>query len=108
MCLGPFGESSGRKKSIKFAHITDTHVTFSGKNGTALKEESFNIFRDVIGQINDMLDIDFILFGGDNINNTDSGAKDFNEFMNIMSTVKIPYFVQFGNSWDSRRYDGDI
>tara|TARA_B100000959_G_scaffold266084_1_gene308171 strand:- start:7 stop:1101 length:1095 start_codon:yes stop_codon:yes gene_type:complete len=89
--------NAGRKKSIKFAHITDTHVTFSGKNGTALKEESFNIFRDVIGQINDMPDIDFILFGGDNINNTDSGAKDFNEFMNIMSTVKIPYFVQFGN-----------
>ena len=87
----------GRKKSIKFAHITDTHVTFSGKNGTALKEESFNIFRDVIGQVNDMPDIDFILFGGDNINNTDPDAKDFNEFMNIMSTVKVPYFAQFGN-----------
>ena len=87
----------GRKKSIRFAHITDTHVTFSGKNGTALKEESFNIFRDVIGQINDMPDIDFILFGGDNINNTDPGAKDFNEFMDIMSTVKVPYFAQFGN-----------
>ena len=87
----------GRKKSIKFAHITDTHVTFSGKNGTALKEESFNIFRDVIGQVNDMPDIDFILFGGDNINNTDPDAKDFNEFMDIMSTVKVPYFAQFGN-----------
>ncbi|MCP4253526.1 MAG: hypothetical protein GY775_08960 [Candidatus Scalindua sp.] len=88
---------AGRKKSIKFAHITDSHVTFSGKNGTALKEESFNIFRDVIGQINDMPDIDFILFGGDNINNTDPDAKDFNEFMNIMSSVKVPYFAQFGN-----------
>jgi len=87
----------GRKKSIRFAHITDTHVTFSGKNGTALKEESFNIFRDVIGQVNNMPDIDFILFGGDNINNTDPDAKDFNEFMNIMSTVKVPYFAQFGN-----------
>ncbi len=87
----------GRKKSIKFAHITDTHVTFSGKNGTALKEESFNIFRDVIDQINNMPDIDFILFGGDNINNTDPGAKDINEFMDIMSSVKIPYFAQFGN-----------
>ncbi len=87
----------GRKKSIKFAHITDTHVTFSGKNGTALKEESFNIFRDVISQINNMPDIDFILFGGDNINNTDPGAKDFDEFMDIMSSVKVPYFAQFGN-----------
>ncbi len=26
---------AGRKKSITLAHITDTHVTFSGKNGTA-------------------------------------------------------------------------
>ncbi|MHC4139071.1 MAG: metallophosphoesterase family protein [Planctomycetota bacterium] len=88
---------AGRKKSINFAHITDTHVTFVGKNGTALKEESFNIFRDIIGQINDMPDIDFILFGGDNINNTDPGTKGFDEFMNIMSSVKVPYFAQFGN-----------
>ena len=87
----------GRKKSIKFAHITDTHVTFSGKNGTALKEESFNIFRDVIDQVNNTPDIDFILFGGDNINNTDPGTKGFDEFMSIMSSVKVPYFAQFGN-----------
>jgi len=91
------GTKVGRKKGIKFAHITDTHVTFSGKNGTALKEESFNIFRDVIDQVNNTPDIDFILFGGDNINNTDPGAKDFNEFMSIMSSVKVPYFAQFGN-----------
>ncbi|ODS31734.1 MAG: 3',5'-cyclic adenosine monophosphate phosphodiesterase CpdA [Candidatus Scalindua rubra] len=82
---------------IKFAHITDTHVTFTGRNGTSLFEESFNIFRDIIGQINEMDDVDFILFGGDNINNTDPGTKGFDEFMNIMSGVKVPYFVQFGN-----------
>ncbi len=89
--------AAGRNTSIKFAHITDSHVTFAGKNGTALKEESFNIFRDIIEQINEMDDMDFVLFGGDNINNTDPGAKDFNEFMNIMSSVKVPYFAQFGN-----------
>ncbi len=44
-----------------------------------------------------MPDIDFILFGGDNINNTDPGTKGFDEFMNIMSGVRIPYFAQFGN-----------
>jgi len=88
---------AGRKKNIRFAHITDTHVTFTGKNGTALKEESFNIFRDMIDQVNEMDDIDFILFGGDNINNTDPGTKGFDEFMNIMSSVKVPYFAQFGN-----------
>jgi Icc protein len=87
----------GRKTNIKLAHITDTHVTFTGKNGTALFEESFDIFRDVIGQIKEMDDIDFILFGGDNINNTDPGTKGFDEFMNIMSSVKVPYFAQFGN-----------
>ncbi len=88
---------AGRKKNIKLAHITDTHVTFTGKNGTALFEESFDIFRDLIDQINGMDDIDFILFGGDNINNTDPGTKGFDEFMNIVSSVKIPYFAQFGN-----------
>ncbi len=88
---------AGRKTIIKFAHITDTHVTFTGKNGTALFEESFDIFRDVIGQIKEMGDIDFILFGGDNINNTDLGTNGFDEFMNIMSGVKIPFFAQFGN-----------
>jgi len=91
------GVAKAGKKDIKFAHITDTHVTFSGKNGTALKEESFNIFRDVIDQVNNTPDIDFILFGGDNINNTDPGTKGFDEFMSIMSSVKVPYFAQFGN-----------
>ena len=88
---------AGRKTNIKLAHITDTHVTFTGKNGTALFKESFDIFRDVIDQINEMDDIDFILFGGDNINNTDPGTKGFDEFMNIMSSVKVPYVAQFGN-----------
>ena len=90
-------EAKAGRKNTRFANITDTHVTFTGKNGTALFEESFNIFRDVIGQINEMDDIDFILFGGDNINNTDPGTKGFDEFMNIMSEVRIPYFAQFGN-----------
>ncbi len=88
---------AGKETNIKFAHITDTHVTFTGRNGTSLFEESFNIFRDIIDQINEMGDIDFILFGGDNINNTDPGTKGFDEFMHIMSGVKVPYFVQFGN-----------
>ena len=88
---------AGKGTDIKFAHITDTHVTFTGRNGTSLFEESFNIFRDIIDQINEMGDIDFILFGGDNINNTDPGTKGFDEFMNIMSSVKVPYFAQFGN-----------
>lgn len=88
---------SGKEMHIKFAHVTDTHVTFTGKNGTSLFEESFNIFRDIIDQINERDDIDFILFGGDNINNTDPGTKGFDEFMNIVSSVKVPYFVQFGN-----------
>ena len=39
-----------------------------------------------------MGDIDFILFGGDNINNTDPGTKGFDEFMYIMSSVKDPIF----------------
>jgi 3',5'-cyclic-AMP phosphodiesterase len=88
---------AGKETNIKFAHITDTHVTFTGKNGTSLFEESFNIFRDIIDQINEMGNVDFVLFGGDNINNTDPGTKGFDEFMNIMSSIKVPYFVQFGN-----------
>ncbi len=88
---------ASRKTNTKFAHITDTHVTFTGRNGTALLEESFDIFRDIIDQINEMGDIDFILFGGDNINNTDPGTKGFDEFMSILSSVKVPYFAQFGN-----------
>ncbi|MCP5003683.1 MAG: hypothetical protein GY941_06980, partial [Planctomycetes bacterium] len=77
--------------------ITDTHVTYTGRNGTSLVEESFNIFRDIIDQIHEMDDVDFVLFGGDNINNTDPGTKGFDEFMNVMSGVKVPFFAQLGN-----------
>ena len=86
------GYKVSKDASIKFGHVTDTHVTFTGRNGTSLFEESSNIFRDIIDQITEMGAVDFVLFGGDNINNTDLGTRGFDKFMNIMSSVKIPYF----------------
>jgi len=97
-CAASSKQTKTKKKPLtRFAHITDTHVTFAGKNGVSLFEDSFTIYRDIIAQVNEMNDLDFVLFGGDNINNTDPGTKDFDEFMDITSALKIPYFVQFGN-----------
>lgn len=84
-------------KPFKFAHVTDTHLSTTGKNGAALKAESIKIFEDVLAQLNSMTDLDFILFGGDNWDNTDKGTPDADKFLDMVKDLRAPYLIQFGN-----------
>ncbi|MDP7422784.1 MAG: metallophosphoesterase, partial [bacterium] len=67
-------------KPFKFAHVTDTHVSTQGTNGAALKKDSIRIFENVLDQLNAINDLDFILFGGDNFDNSEPGTGDFDTF----------------------------
>lgn len=102
----PAGNSSDLK-SFKFAHVTDIHLSTTGKNGAALKAESINIFEDVLSQLNSMADLDFVLFGGDNWDNTDKGTPDVDKFMDMVKDLKAPYLIQFGNREASPMPPGD-
>ncbi len=84
-------------KPFKFAHVTDTHVSTQGTNGAALKKDSIRIFENVLDQLNAINDLDFILFGGDNFDNSEPGTGDFDTFKKRADQLKAPYYIQFGN-----------
>ncbi|MFQ5956681.1 MAG: metallophosphoesterase family protein [Candidatus Brocadiales bacterium] len=94
-------------KPFKFAYVTDSHLSITGKNGAALKAESVKIFEDVLHQINSMKDLNFILFGGDNWDNTDKGTPDVDKFLDMVKDLKVPYLIQFGNREASPMPPGD-
>jgi len=82
---------------FKFAHVTDTHISTQGKNGAAMKADSIRIFEDVVGQLNKTEELDFVLFGGDNFDNSERGTADLDEFMRLTKQLNVPYYIQFGN-----------
>ena len=82
---------------FKFAHVTDTHISTQGKNGAAMKADSIQIFEDVVSQLNETEGLDFILFGGDNFDNSEKGVADLNEVLRLTEKLKTPYYIQFGN-----------
>ena len=90
-------ERRGKGKPFKFAHVTDSHVSTRGRDGVALKKRSAAILEDVIEQLNRTEGLDFCLFGGDNFDNSEVGTKDADAFVAVVSKLKMPYFIQFGN-----------
>ena len=92
---------------FKFAHVVDTHISTQGKNGAAMKADSIRIFKDVVDQLNETDGLDFILFGGDNFDNNETGIADLNEFIRLAEKLTVPYFIQFGNRESSSNPKGD-
>lgn len=103
----PESKSLPELKPFKFAHVTDIHLSTTGKNGAALKAESIKILEDVLSQVNSMADLDFILFGGDNWDNTDKGTPDVDKFLDMVKDLSAPYLIQFGNREASPMPQGD-
>jgi len=99
--------SASRSARFKFAHVTDMHVCTQGKNGAAMKADSIRIFGDVVNQLNATDGLDFILFGGDNFDNSEKGTADRDEFLRLASKLKAPYYIQFGNREASSLPPGD-
>ena len=59
--------------------------------------DSIRIFEDVVSQLNSTDELDFILFGGDNFDNSEKGVTDLDEFLRLTEKLKTPYYIQFGN-----------
>ena len=104
-----FAQQHDHSKDIrfKFAHVSDTHISTMGENGAAMKADSIEIFEDVVNQLNETENLDFILFGGDSFDNSEKGDADLQEFLRIAGKLKAPYFIQFGNREASSMPKGD-
>lgn len=83
-------------QEIKFAQLSDIH-TSNEKNirGARLLPHSYQILNDVLLDIKNEKNIDFIAITGDGINLPQK--KLAKEFIKIMNNTKIPYFWVFGN-----------
>ncbi|MEW6360270.1 MAG: metallophosphoesterase [Planctomycetota bacterium] len=104
---GEAQDRTGEVPRFRFAHVTDMHLSTQGKNGAAMKADSIRIFEDVVEQLNATAGLDFILFGGDNFDNSEKGTADLDEFLRLTAKLKAPYYIQFGNREASSLPPGD-
>ncbi len=79
-----FFASSAEAKNIKFAQVTDVHYKMHS-----------DILCKIIKDINKTPDIDFVVFTGDNIGQTNK--KNLEHFLNDTKKLNKPYYFVLGN-----------
>ncbi len=83
-------------KELKFVQITDSHFCAAGADYANLgKETSVKILERTIEDVNNVPNLDFVVFTGDNIDK--SNTNDLKEFLLIANRLKVPYYVVIGN-----------
>ena len=94
--------AESKTKSLKFIHITDSHMDLSDDDSVA----AMSLAVEYINK--NYPDLDFVLFGGDNFNNNVAGDKDALVFKEICDKLKTPYYTVRGNKESSPKGDDEI
>lgn len=82
--------------TIKFIQVTDSHFSALGVEYSQRDvENSENVLRKTIDDINCVPDVDFVVFSGDNIDT--ANALDLVKFLKIANKLKYPYYIVIGN-----------
>ncbi|MCM1265245.1 MAG: metallophosphoesterase [Candidatus Gastranaerophilales bacterium] len=92
LCLTCFFVASAEAKNIKFAQITDVHYKVHS-----------DILCKMIKDINKTSDIDFVIFTGDNIGQTNQ--KNLQKFLDDTKKLNKPYYFVLGNKDVSKSHD---
>lgn len=71
-------------RCVRFAHITDAHVTLIRRPSATLKHRSVEVLADLLEQCRGQ-SVDAVLFGGDNIDNHVEGASDLRAFHSLVA-----------------------
>jgi len=81
---------------LKFAQVSDVHLDTKGcDKGKRLYSSSKDLFIDAINQINNIKDLEFVIFTGDMINR--ANEADLNEFIKLANKINIPWYIALGN-----------
>ena len=81
---------------LKFAQVSDMHFSTRNVNTTfKLTAESPRLLDDVVSQINETPDIDFVMFTGDLIDK--SYEKELTAVLPHVEKLKYPWYFVFGN-----------
>lgn len=86
--------------AIRFAHISDIHISNNGNRGFILSEEAARFLEEILDQFNDRPDLDFIFISGDCLNSAHRAELD--RFEQIMALSRKPVLVVPGN------HDGNV
>jgi len=97
LTINPVISSELAVKPVRFAFVPDAHLAFKKQSDWILYNESLVIFQDVINTINSYPNLDFLVFGGDTIQNDDKELADLDTFIDITVDIKIPYYIIFGD-----------
>lgn len=82
--------------SLKFAQVSDVHF-YTGENNTTYKmiAESPKLLDDAIAQINEIPNVSFVMFTGDQIDKP--FEKELNAFLPHLEKLNAPWYFAFGN-----------
>lgn len=82
--------------SLKFVQISDVHF-YTGEDNTSfkLRAESDKLLDDAIQQVNNIPNINFVMFTGDQIDK--SFEKELRAFLPHAKNLNYPWYITFGN-----------
>lgn len=78
-------------ESLKFIHITDSHMDLSDSNSVEAMELMVTFINEKYP------DLDYVLFGGDNFNNNTKENQDALKFKEIIDKLHCPSYLVRGN-----------
>lgn len=84
-------------KPFKMIFLPDTHVSFKEQDDWILYKESYVIFQDVIKNIKTLTDLNFMVFGGDLVDNKDNTLEDLPFFLDSIADTNINYYAILGD-----------
>ncbi len=88
--------------SLKFLHVTDSHMDLSMPHTVEWIENLVDVVNTKYPHI------DFVLFGGDNFNNTAKGDSDAKKFKEIIDKMRVPAYCARGNKESTPKPDAHI
>ncbi len=81
---------------LRFVQVSDVHFSTRNVNTTfKLTAESPKLLDDVVAQINETPDVNFVMFTGDLIDK--SFEKELSAFLPHVEPLKYPWYMAFGN-----------
>ena len=94
--------SMQNKQSLKFIHITDSHLDLADANSV----EAMELMVEFVNE--NYKELDFVVFGGDNFNNNVAHDSDAKKFKEIVSQLHCPVYAVRGNKESSPALDDEI
>ena len=92
--LGAFAFSF-RNMTLDFVHISDTHITSKSNTTYKMLGNSKALLVDAVEQINKIQGLDFVMFGGDNVDT--ATEQNYLDFYKILSKLRYPSLNAFGS-----------